>query len=86
MREQVVVITPDGRIRFVWDDDLAALCEQGLPTIKRVADVEPEADGTGWTADCRRIDGGVHGPYPLRQTALAIEREVVNDRLLAGLI
>jgi hypothetical protein len=86
MQEQVLVITADGRIRFVWDDDLAALCEHGRPTITRAGDVEPTSDGSGWTADCRRIGGGVYGPYPLRQTALEHERAVVVGRLVAGLI
>jgi hypothetical protein len=83
--EQTLIVTPDGQIKFVWDDDLADLREHGQVSIRRAADVEPTADGM-WMADCRRIGAGVYGPYGNRQAALNDERCVVSALLEAGLI
>jgi hypothetical protein len=80
---QIIVVTPDGRLKFVWDDALAELCSHGQANVRRVADVEPTEIGE-WTADCRRIGGGVYGPYPLRETALQHERAIVTGRLMTG--
>jgi hypothetical protein len=52
-KELDVVIDDTGRMRFVFDDDLAALIPAGyVCPIRRASHVEPTADGK-WTADMR---------------------------------
>lgn len=84
-QEQVILIGPDGSIKFVWDDALAGLVDEGRANVTRAGAVEPTPDGR-WTADLRMIGGGVYGPYPLRQAALDHERAVVTGRMCAGLL
>ncbi len=85
MQELAVLITADGRVRFMWDDSLAGLCEEGQVEIRRAGDVEPTPDGK-WQVDCSRIGGSIHGPFRLRDEAIEVERTVVKHRLMAGLI
>jgi hypothetical protein len=82
--EQNILIDADGTIRFIWDDALAELCEQGEATVRRVASVEPTDAGAGWIVDLTPIGGRTYGPYPLRDTALLHERAVVEGRLIVG--
>lgn len=41
----------DGHLRFVYDDALAFLLDEGHPEIKRVSHVEPHPSKVGWVAD-----------------------------------
>ena len=80
-QEQVIIITPDGRVRFVWDDALAGLLEEGKANVLRAGEVEPTPEGK-WMADCRLSGGSVHGPFTMRQTALEVERQEVTALLM----
>ena len=52
-KELDIVISEDGRLRFVYDDDLADLIPAGYTCpIQRASHVEP-AMGGGWEADMR---------------------------------
>lgn len=52
-KELDVVVTEDGSLRFIFDDDLADLIPAGyVCPIRRASHVEPTADGR-WTADMR---------------------------------
>lgn len=73
-------ITPDGDVQFVWDDELADLCDLGVPAVQRASHVEPDASGH-WTADLRPVGGPVLGPYRLRSEALAAERAWLDQQL-----
>jgi len=63
----------DGHLRFVYDDAVAELLDEGTVAVCRVSHVEP-AEGGGWTADMSPVDGPVLGPFQLRQQALDAER------------
>ena len=41
MSEQVVVVSPDGRLSFLWDDDLAGLADAGETRVRRASHVDP---------------------------------------------
>lgn len=75
-----VLVLPDGRLRFVYADELAALLGAGTAQVRRVSHVEPTPAGE-WTADLTPVDGPVLGPYPLRRDALRAEREWLEKRL-----
>lgn len=72
--EHGITIDATGRVRFVWDDELAGLLSMGSPTIARASHVEPTSDGQ-WTADMSPVGGETLGPFALRGEALAAERE-----------
>lgn len=80
-----VVIDPAGVVRFVFDDALAPLLEQGRATVKRASHVEPATDGQGaccgWSADLSPSGGPVLGPFPTRGQAVAAETEWIRERL-----
>lgn len=76
-----VVIEPDGTVKFLHDDALAPLYQEGTPHLFRASNVEPTSDGE-WLADMSPIDGETMlGPFPLRNDALAAERAWLNQRL-----
>lgn len=78
-REQLVIISPEGQIRLIWDDSLADLCQEGQTRIRRAGHVEPVRGE--WFADCRPVGDTVHGPFRLRQEAIDKEIEVVTEKL-----
>ena len=75
-KEVKLVITPGGRIRLLYDDDL-------LPLM--ASHVEPAADGgRGWTADMTPVAPGVVlGPFPTRTQALQAEIDWLTAHGLA---
>ena len=69
-----LLIQPDGRLEFVWSDQLATFRDLGQTSIKRASHVEGTEDGR-WTADMGPSGGPVLGPFELREQALTAERE-----------
>lgn len=80
MSEMLLEISSDGRVSFLWDDQLAGLAAEGVARITRASHVEPHGAG-GWTADLGPSGGPVLGPFPLRADALAAERRWLEARL-----
>lgn len=90
------VVIRDGRMEFVYDDDLLPLTQHGTTTIRRVSHVEP-APGGGWYADMRPVGGPVlfaNGQttgspeqagdlrgFTTREDALRAEREYLGTEL-----
>lgn len=72
-----VNVTPTGGLRFIYSDELQPLLNLGTPTVQRVSDVEPTADGR-WTAAMR--DGPTLGPFTLRQEALDAELAYLGEQ------
>jgi len=71
--EFVLLVTPDGGYRALYDDDLRPLLDAlGEWSIFRASHVEPI--GTQWTADLSPVNGPVLGPFGTRQEALDAER------------
>jgi len=68
-----IIISPKGQIRFIYNDDLLGLADQGTTTVRRASHVEP-CDG-GWKADMSPVNGPVLGPYKKRSDALYHEVE-----------
>jgi hypothetical protein len=83
MCEQVVVVSPDGRIQFLWADELSGLIDDGRTVIRRASHVEPTADGR-WTADLAPSGGPVLGPFRLRGQAIDAEREWLKEHHFIG--
>lgn len=81
---RVVVITPDGRIVFLWSDDLAGFTELGSAQIRRASHVEPTAEGR-WFADLGETGGPIIGDFTLRGDALAAETRWLEKNYLAKL-
>jgi len=73
-----ITVTPDGNLRFVWDDNLAELVEAGESRICRASHVEPTVDSK-WTADMAPVGGPVLGPFRIRNDALVAERFWLED-------
>ena len=69
--KRLLFITPDGTLKFIWDDALSPLLKLGESVIERASYVEPE--GTEWYADLQPAGGPKLGPFLLRQQALTAE-------------
>jgi hypothetical protein len=74
----------EGRLEFIFSDDLACLLPLGAARVTRASAVEPTrmGDGIGWIATM--VDDGVAlGPYATRQDAL--DAEVAHLKTMLGL-
>lgn len=71
-------IDTDGSVTFIYTDELADLCSEGLTDIKRVSNVEPDSLG-GWSATM--LDGKKLGPYTYRWQALEEEVKYLEAKL-----
>ena len=78
----IITVKPGGQLRFLWNDALAGLREQGRIQIERASLVEPTADGQ-WTADLAPVGGPVLGPFPVRADALDAEQQWLHEHVLA---
>jgi hypothetical protein len=74
MASELNVVISGGQIRFVYNDDLLGLTEQGETKIRRASHVEPAPDG-GWQADMSPVNGPILGPFEKRSVALHHEVE-----------
>ncbi len=75
-----IIVAPNGMLRFIYDDDLAAVARDiGTLTMTRASHVEPTEDGQ-WTADMEPCGGPVLGPFSTRKAALAAEHAWIEDR------
>jgi hypothetical protein len=66
-----IIITADGNLRFIYNDDAAELLSEGTAQINRASHVEPGAGG--WMVDMSPVNGPKFGPFTLRADALAAE-------------
>jgi len=64
-------------IRYIYDDSLAPLMDQGQSETMRASHVEPE--GSGWVADLGPCGGPKLGPFQLRQEALDAEVSWIQE-------
>lgn len=85
---QELVFEPDGRVGFVFSDDLAEIAGDiiapGSLQIRRASDVEPTADNQ-WTAIMRPWAGGKDlGTFPTRRAALDAEVEHLEQAIATG--
>jgi len=71
-------ITTDGKLRFIYADDLQPLLELGTPQVRRASHVEPTENGQ-WTADMSPVSGPVLGPFTLRSEALTAEADWLRE-------
>jgi len=78
MAKEVKIIIKDGEIRFIHDDDLTNLMEQGIAHTKRASHVEPDDDNFWW-ADLSPVNGPKLGPFIHRKEALAAEVSWINN-------
>ena len=76
-----LVIDPIGGVCCVYDEALP-LTELGRLTIARGSHVEP-TDAGQWTADLSPVGGPLLGPFATRSTALAAEREWLEQHWLS---
>ena len=76
-----LLIDPAGGVRCVYDEALP-LNELGRLTIARGSHVEP-TDAGQWTADLSPVGGPLLGPFATRSTALAAEREWLEQHWLS---
>lgn len=82
LKELTAFIGPDGRIKFVYDDELEPLLQLGQSAIHRASHVEPTP--LGWTADLSPSGGPSLGPFPLRRLALTAEVKWLATQLGGG--
>jgi hypothetical protein len=75
VNEYEIFIYPDGTIRFIYDDKLRPLLEEGKSDIRRASHVEPEYEAGEWLwyADLSPVSGPKIGPYQTRDGAIAAE-------------
>jgi hypothetical protein len=79
-KKLVLEISTEGHMRFIYDDVLTELLDEGDATIERASHVEPE--GTQWVADMAPMGGPKLGPFTKRQDALDAEVAWLNENVL----
>lgn len=79
---QVIHITAEGRIAFVWDDSMFEFSRfmAGRLQIARASEVEPDSNGYWW-ADLTSQGGPRLGPFELRCEAIAGEQQWLNENM-----
>jgi hypothetical protein len=80
MSAEEIIIQAGGTARFIYSDELYALCS-GRATVRRASHVEPTADGT-WTADLTPVGGPLLGPFKTRRLALQAEVQWLRQHWL----
>jgi hypothetical protein len=76
-----IAIRPDGKIEFLYKDDLRNLLNIGRAEISRASTVEPTSDNR-WLVDLSPIGGPKLGPFKDRQKALDEEVRWVEKNYL----
>lgn len=69
--EEMKIHVNNGKIRFVYSDNLIPLTKHGKNTTQRASHVEPT--DKGWVADLSPVSGPVLGPFVERSKALVAE-------------
>ena len=83
VKEFIIGSDDEGRLQFIYSDELAFLLELGESTTKRASHVEPDGHGQ-WTADMAPVGGPVLGPFKLRQEALDAEVEWLTENVITN--
>jgi hypothetical protein len=78
-----ISIDTTGNLKFVYNDRLAALLEEGTSRVSRASHVEPTGYGT-WIADLSPVDGPTLGPFKLRREALTAEVDWLEANVIGG--
>lgn len=75
-----MIVSPTGNVRFVYSDALADLIRELGGEVRggRASFVEPDEDWN-WLVDLSPVSGPQLGPFKLRETALAVEREWLSQ-------
>lgn len=71
-----LIVTADGNVKFIWDDELAPLFALGAGVIGRASHVEPI--GTMWFADLAPVGGPRLGPFRWHGDAIEAELAWLN--------
>lgn len=71
-----LIVTAEGNVKFIWDDELAPLFALGAGVIGRASHVEPV--GTMWLADLAPVGGPRLGPFRWRSDAIEAELAWLN--------
>jgi hypothetical protein len=73
-----VYVSPNGMMRFIYDDDVASVVQDlGSLDVRRASHVEP-CEG-GWEADLSPVSGPTLGPFTTRKAALEAEVEWLKE-------
>ena len=76
-----ITVEVDGRIKFIYDDSVAEVMQEVGPLeVKRASHVEFDNSNGFWWADMSPVGGPKMGPFIGRNTALAMEREWLEER------
>lgn len=79
--DMILSVSPTGRLKAIYHDDLRALIDQGEARITRASAVEPDEAGKWW-ADMSLSGFDIKlGPYDLREDALKAERAFLEAKM-----
>jgi len=79
----IIVVQPDGSVKFIYDDALKEIMNLGDFVVKRASRVEPTPEGK-WTADMELSGGPVLGPFETRAEALEAEKVWLRFEILGS--
>jgi hypothetical protein len=77
--EHTITVRPNGEIEFIYSDELVDLNNLGVPSLRRMSNVEPDRNGD-WVAEM--FDGTRLPPRRLRADALASEVQWLEENYL----
>lgn len=85
LEERTLRIEKGGKIRFIYDDDTAAVFTKiGKPQTVRASHIEPAADGQRWVVDLTPVGGPLMPPVDTYAAAVSIERAWLTAMLITG--
>lgn len=83
MKPTVLAIDGEGRLSFVYDDNLAGFLALGPGRVKRASIVEPDP-AHRWRADLSPVGGPTLGPFERRGEAIAREVEWLQENAIGN--
>lgn len=78
----LIAIEPNGTMKFIYNDSLRELLNEGSAQIKRASNVEPNINNT-WDADMGPVGGEVLENFETRQSALDAEVKWLEKNILS---
>lgn len=80
-KEFIIGVDDEGRLQYVYDEELVFLEKLGTAETHRASHVEPDGKGQ-WTASMELVGGPVLGPFALRSEALSAEVQYLKEKII----
>jgi hypothetical protein len=80
MKEKIIIISPDGEIKTIYNDELQEM-DLGALSVKRASNVEFDEDSQKWRIVDAETDSLIGVGFDKRSDAIDYEVQFLNGRL-----